>query len=61
MNKRTLTQLGVLTIVILLIWFLPDLLGQRLNNVIMSWIAGWQLGGWAYELGEWIYARTNDK
>jgi purine-cytosine permease-like protein len=58
MNKRTLIQLLCLTVAIATIWILPEI-SDTFNRIIMGWIAGWQIGGWAYRIGEWIYERTN--
>ena len=51
MNKIA-TQFACFAVLILLIWFLSELVGDALNHVILSCIAGWQLGDWAYKLGD---------
>jgi hypothetical protein len=49
----------VLVTAILGILVLPDLVGDRANQLIMGWIAGWQIGGWCYQIGEWIVEKYN--
>lgn len=51
MNKIA-TQFACFAVLIILLWFLPDLVGTALNHVILSSIAGWQLGIWAFKLGD---------
>lgn len=59
-KKRTFIMLVTLTAAIAFIWFLPQV-DETANRIIMGWIAGWQLGGWAWTLGDWIDGKLNDK
>ena len=51
MNK-IFVQLLCLSVLLTTLWFLPELVGATLNHIILSCIAGWQLGDWAYKLGD---------
>lgn len=54
MNKRrAFIMFTTLSVAIAIIWILPEI-SETLNRIVLGWIAGWQLGDWAWRLGDYI-------
>lgn len=59
--KRIYIQLITISVAILFLWFLPDVVGDTINRIIIGWIAGWQIGAWAFEIGNWLGDKYDNK
>ena len=57
--KRIHIQLLVLSVAILFIWWLPYVAGDMTNRIVMGWIAGWQIGDWAWQIADYLDDKYN--
>ena len=59
LKKRTIIHLLVLTAAIAFIWIMPEI-SDTLNRIVMSWIAGWQIGDWAWQIADYLDDKYNE-